>query len=125
MDAFLLDSIDLNAGSGFQTFGPSQTLTFGPLSASGFLSDDLGSILASLQAAGGGSFSLTCSSISGTVVQGGGGLIAANVDSQAGCGAEIVYTFDERVSQMPEPGSLALVGLALAGVAGASRYRKA
>jgi len=125
LDVFLLDTIDLSATSGFQTYGPGQTLTFGPLSASGLLSDDLGTILASLQAAGGGNFALTCDSLSGAQVQGGGGLIAADVRSQAGCGAGIVYTFDERVSQVPEPGSLALVGLALAGAAGASRWRKA
>lgn len=125
LDAFLNDTIDLSATSGFQTYGAGQALVFGPLGDSDSLSDDLSTILASLQAAGGGQFSLTCESISGLLVQGGGGDIASDVTTNSGCGAEIAYTFDERGSPIPEPGSLALVGLALAASAAASRHRKA
>ena len=51
---------------------------------------NLGAALASLQAAGGGSFNVTCSSLSGLSVLGGGGNLSATQATQAGCGTNIV-----------------------------------
>jgi hypothetical protein len=123
---FLGDVISLSFSSGVQTYAVGETKSFGPSNQTGQFSDDLGSILASLQAAGGGQFGLTCNSLSGFAVQGGGGQISTTQTTTAGCGARITYTYTETPPPpgVPEPASLALVGLALAGASVATRRRR-
>lgn len=121
---FMGDVINLSSTSGFQAYAVGETKSFGPVAQDGTFNDDLSSILAALQAPGGGTFNLTCESFSGFAVQGGGGNISSTQATEAGCGARIVYTYDTPRITVPEPASLALVGLALAGL-GLSRRRKA
>jgi hypothetical protein len=75
--------------------------------------------LLSLQTVGGGIFDVTCQSVSQLNVSGGGGNILAGQSTTAGCGAEIIYTYDASPSTnvIPEPGSLALLGLGFLGLA--------
>lgn len=117
----LVQSFSLTTG--FVTYEVGETISYGPDS------DDrqdifmLGAMLNNVT--GSGQFSVNCESLSGLAVRGGGGNLFIPQSSTAGCGARIVYTYDEEPpATVSAPGAVALIGLCLAGL-GWSRRKAA
>ena len=71
-------------------------------------------------------FTVSCMTETASFTSGGGGNLPTSPTTTAGCGAAIVYTYDaapQPPAQVPEPASMALIGLGALGLA-AIRRRK-
>lgn len=91
---------------------------------SSLFDSQLNSLWGDFSRVGGGVFNISCKSLSGISVSGGGGNIEASQETQAACGAAITYTYGPS-TQVPEPASLALVALAMVGATVVTRRRQA
>lgn len=115
-------SLQANSG-GLITLAPGGSASFGPVADSdsaSFSATTGDAILAAFT--GPGTFSVECQSLSGLSVVGGGGNVSSSQQTTAGCFASVEYDFVQRPpTGVPEPGTLALIGLATLGIAGASR----
>ncbi len=114
-------NMGLTFPTGLQTLAPNQTAAFGPLS------DTESAVLTPAVAlfAGPGTFDITCTSLSGINLQGGGGNVNSTQNTVAGCGAEIVYDYTARTTQVPEPAMLALLGVAAVSASRLARRKSA
>lgn len=116
----------LSATTGLITLFGGATQAFGPLVSSfSNTAVSVSGIQGSFAQAGGGNFNVTCNSSSSFRLAGGFGRVDATQATQAACGAAVTYTYTPAVvTSVPEPGSLALFGAALAGLAVIRRKAK-
>jgi hypothetical protein len=113
---------NLSLSSGIQSYAVDETKSFGPTPVS-----DTGSVIltgaALAQFIGTGTLDVSCTSLSGITIQGGGGNLSTTQATEAACHASAIATFEPPViTDVPEPSTMLGI-LAVAG-AGAIARRK-
>lgn len=99
-------SLDLVYATPLLSYAVGQRRDFGPISQSDSYTYDLASILSSVQAVGGGDFTINAQSLSGFSLAGGGGNLFTSQSTFVGAGARITYTY-----VIPEPSSAMLASI--------------
>ena len=116
----------LTSNTANQTFSGNQTRNFGPYTPSSSAVYNFpasgNSALSNFLGAAGSTFSVSCSSLSGLLIVGGGGNINASQSTTAGCGASIQYTYTPASppQNVPEPSAI----LGILAVAGAGAFAR-
>jgi hypothetical protein len=120
LGGILTDSSYTLRNTGILSYTAGQTRNFGPDTVGA--TQSVNPVLASVT--GAGNFTLTCETLNGATIVGGGGNLEATQTTVAGCGAEVIYEYTPTQTAVPEPSTMIPVGLALVGL-GVARRRKA
>lgn len=117
LNSFLPGATVKNFSTGQQVYAANQTITAGPIGGAEGGSQDLASLLGSLQwngTTGPDTFAVSCDAVSGA--SGTGRSVMYSGTAEAQCAVSVVYTYDAVATSVPEPGSFALFGIALCGI---------
>jgi hypothetical protein len=120
-------AITFSQNTGVLSYAANQTRTFGPFTPSNTVNYVFppNASLAFFNGTG-QAFSVNCTTVTTTTVQGGGGNINSTQNTQAGCGASILYTYTPApppITGVPEP-STVLGILAIAGTGSLVRRKR-
>ncbi|MBL8452107.1 MAG: PEP-CTERM sorting domain-containing protein [Zoogloea sp.] len=119
----LMPALQLEASTGPVSVDAGMGATFGPVISSATLTLD--TLMPSLFAqAGGGNFTIYCENSDEKRLDGGNGVVTLDLVTQSGCGATVEYDYTPRASQIPEPASMALLGLGMASLLVTVRRRQ-
>ncbi|MEG3437334.1 choice-of-anchor E domain-containing protein [Pannus brasiliensis CCIBt3594] len=116
------DTLTFSANTGFLSYAPGETKSFGPFAANDFINVTFTAPADLAFFSGLGTFDVNCFSASGTTITGGGGNINTTQDTTAACGASVEYTYTAAPVGTPEP--TMVLGLLAVGGAGAFARRK-
>lgn len=114
--------LSLNHSTGPVLLAPNASYVSPTLSDNQSLTTNFSTVLTALSAPGGGSFNISCESISGNSQTGGGGNVVVDQRTTAGCSAMLTYTYTPAPPVPPVPvpvggpGMLGLLGLAMLGL---------
>lgn len=119
----LMPALQMQASTGPVSLDAGMGARIGPVISSATLTLD--TLTPGLFAqAGGGNFTIYCENSDDRQLAGGNSTVTLGLVTQAGCGATVEYDYTPRASPIPEPTSMALLGLGMAGLLATVRRRK-